>query len=174
VKSTGVVRRIDELGRIVIPKEIRRNLGIRDGESLEILVAENCIQLKKISKVLEFSDLATRLCDNTKNTMYLNIIITDRDRVIAEGLHDENTVGESILPEVLIQYIQNRETYLSKDLETKKYFGQEIEGYFLVQPIITSIDCIGLVIFHKKKSFTVEEVNFAKFLANILINKIDI
>ena len=51
MKSTGVVRRVDDLGRIVIPKEIRRTLRIRDGESLEIFVDREMIALKKFSKM---------------------------------------------------------------------------------------------------------------------------
>lgn len=174
MKSTGVVRRIDELGRIVIPKEIRRSLGIRDGESLEISVSEDSVCLQKISKVLEFSDLAQRLCDNTKDTMQLNVLITDRDKIIAEGLFDSESAVKKELSNELIQYIQNRETYISDSSETKHYFDTNTEGYFLIQPIITSMDSIGLIMFHKKKPYTSEEIAFSKFLANILINKIDI
>lgn len=49
MKATGIVRRIDDLGRIVIPKEIRRNLGLREGEAMEIFLEDNCVCFKKYS-----------------------------------------------------------------------------------------------------------------------------
>ena len=58
MKATGIVRRIDDLGRIVIPKEIRRNLGLREGEAMEIFLEDNCVCFKKYSPSDE--DLAVR------------------------------------------------------------------------------------------------------------------
>ena len=87
LKSTGVIRRIDELGRIVIPKEIRRHLGIRDGESLEIFTEENQIILKKYSKVLEYADLSNKLCEIISSVMNFSMIITDRDKIVS---HSDN------------------------------------------------------------------------------------
>ena len=62
LKQTGVTRKIDELGRIVIPKEIRKNLGIRDGEALEIFTSEDSIILKKYFEVRKYEDLSSKLC----------------------------------------------------------------------------------------------------------------
>ncbi len=64
MKKTGVVRRIDELGRIVIPKEIRHNLQIREGESLEVYVEENAIVLKKFSFVNNYNLFLKKLVDS--------------------------------------------------------------------------------------------------------------
>ena len=58
MKATGIVRRIDDLGRIVIPKEIRRNMRLREGDAMEIFLEDNCVCLKKYSPSEE--DLATR------------------------------------------------------------------------------------------------------------------
>ena len=63
MKSTGITRKIDELGRVVIPKEIRRNLGIRDGESLEIYTDEDSIILNKHSQIEKYEDLGLKLGD---------------------------------------------------------------------------------------------------------------
>ena len=62
MKQTGVVRKIDELGRIVLPKEIRRNLGIKDGESLEIFVDEKGVYLQKYSKISNLKEISKELC----------------------------------------------------------------------------------------------------------------
>ena len=83
MKSTGVVRRIDELGRIVIPKEIRRNLGIRDGENIEIFTENDSIILKKYYRMSTSSDLASNLCELVYNNFNYKIMITDREKIIA-------------------------------------------------------------------------------------------
>ena len=65
MKATGIIRRVDDLGRIVIPKEIRRNLGIREGEALEIFVDEGCVCFKKYipNKLEKVSDAFNELAD---------------------------------------------------------------------------------------------------------------
>ena len=82
MKSTGITRKIDELGRIVIPKEIRRNLGIRDGESLEIFTDEDSIILKKHSQMERFEDLGAKLGEIINTIFKVDVIITDREKVI--------------------------------------------------------------------------------------------
>ena len=88
MKSTGVTRKIDDLGRIVIPKEIRKNLGIRDGESLEIFTEEDSIILKKHSEIEKFEDLGKKLSDLIENIFKVDVIITDREKVIASTKSD--------------------------------------------------------------------------------------
>ena len=83
MKTTGVVRKIDDLGRIVIPKEIRRTLKIRDGESLEIFVDKEMIALKKYSTMEDLQEVTRKLLDAISNTTSKNIFVTDRDKVIA-------------------------------------------------------------------------------------------
>ena len=72
MKSTGVVRRVDDLGRIVIPKEIRRTLRIRDGESLEIFVDREMITLKKFSKMSDMNEVAKELVEMHKGSIELS------------------------------------------------------------------------------------------------------
>ena len=83
MKSTGVVRRVDDLGRIVIPKEIRRTLRIRDGESLEIFVDREMIALKKFSKMSDMNEVAQELVEIINATINKTVLITDRDKFIA-------------------------------------------------------------------------------------------
>ena len=75
MKATGIIRRIDDLGRIVIPKEIRKNLRLRVGESLEIFIDGDDIVLKKFSVVSRISDLAQQLVDSMNIFTKYNIII---------------------------------------------------------------------------------------------------
>lgn len=84
MKATGVVRRIDELGRIVIPKELRKNLRIKEGENLEIYtIDDEKIVLKKFSSIKSIGDLADYIASAIQNVCKLNTIIYDSDSIIA-------------------------------------------------------------------------------------------
>ena len=85
MKQTGVTRKIDELGRIVIPKEIRKNLGIRNGEALEIFTNEDSVILKKYFEVRKYEDLSDKLCELIKNIYNVDLVITDREKVISSS-----------------------------------------------------------------------------------------
>lgn len=174
LKSTGVIRRIDELGRIVIPKEIRRHLGIRDGESLEIFTEENQIVLKKYSKILEYADLSSKLCEIIPSVMDFGMIITDRDKVVSFSDNIKLNLESAVLNSKMLNSIQNRESYESSSYEKIELGEFEIEGYFYIQPIISSIDCLGLIILIKDQIFLKEEKQFARFVAAMIVNKIDI
>ena len=83
MKTTGVVRRVDDLGRIVIPKDIRKSLRIRDGETLEFFVDKETISLKKFSTSEDLSEMAQSLLDTIHMTISKSIFVTDRDKVVA-------------------------------------------------------------------------------------------
>src|SRR5690606_12762459 len=84
VKATGIVRRIDDLGRVVIPKEIRRTLRIREGDPLEIFVdREGEVILKKYSPIGELGDFAQEYADSLHETTNHIALISDRDAVVA-------------------------------------------------------------------------------------------
>lgn len=173
MKSTGVIRKIDELGRIVLPKEIRRNLGIRDGENLEIYVENDHILLKKYSKMQDYSEIVKSLANIVDNTYNFKIIITDRDKVLYSGV--DTIVPSQEIGDKLIQYIHNRESVSKSSLETYKFKEENLTGYFLVLPIISSIDCLGLILLYNESS-PIPEYHFdlLKLIANIIISKIDI
>ena len=83
MKTTGVIRRIDELGRIVIPKEIRKNLRIKNGDSLEIFLESDNIILKKYSQLETIENVSVDYVEAFNSIIKHNIIVTDRDKVIA-------------------------------------------------------------------------------------------
>ena len=83
MKSTGIIRRIDELGRIVIPKEIRKNLRIKEGENLEIYIENDNIILKKYSLLKNLTDIAAIYVEVLNSLIKDNIVIIDSDTVIA-------------------------------------------------------------------------------------------
>lgn len=84
MKATGIVRRIDELGRVVIPKEIRRTLRIREGEPLEIYTENGGeVVLKKFSPIGEISAVAQDFSDSLYRTLGMAALVCDRDQVVA-------------------------------------------------------------------------------------------
>ena len=84
MKATGIIRRIDDLGRVVIPREIRRSLKIREGDPLEILIEKNCVCFKKYSTLGSFSEDILRVAqDMAQRTFNHQIAIYDRDSKVS-------------------------------------------------------------------------------------------
>lgn len=98
MKATGIVRRIDDLGRIVIPKEIRKTLKVKEGMPLEIFTdQEGGIILKKYLPFSEFSNVAKEYAECMVQQTGLNVLVTDREKVIAAaGGSAKNLMGETI------------------------------------------------------------------------------
>lgn len=169
MKQTGVTRKIDELGRIVIPKEIRKNLGIRDGEALEIFTSEDSIILKKYFEVRKYEDLSSKLCELIKNIYNVDLVITDREKVITSS--NKEIVENTKLNNKFLELIDNREIFISRELLTIN-FGIDVSGYFTVIPIIASSDSLGLVIIISDNAN--DYSSLGKLLAKIIADKIDI
>ncbi len=170
MKETGIIRKIDELGRIVLPKEIRRTLGIKDGEDLEIFVDHQGIYLQKHSRLLLYDDLVKELCELASSEMNFNIMITDREKVIASSMPEFLEVPFNYQ---LSNLLETREEYESPK-EENIWEHIDRQGYYYVTPIIISSEVIGFVILFQDQSFLSYMKNFAKFLTKIIGNKIDI
>lgn len=170
MKTTGVIRRIDELGRIVIPKEIRRNLGIRDGESLEIFTDEDSIILKKHSQMEKFEDLGAKLGEIIKAIFKVDVIITDREKVIV-ATNDKDLVDKKINND-LIYLIDNREELIEKENKILDLDNISVSGKLSMVPIIASIDSLGLVIIVANDDNDYSDL--ARLIARILSEKINI
>ena len=84
MKATGIVRRIDDLGRVVIPKEIRRTMRIREGDPLEIYTSKDGeVIFKKYSLLGGVEEFAAQLCETLSKSTGATVAVTDRDSVIA-------------------------------------------------------------------------------------------
>lgn len=156
MKATGIVRRIDDLGRVVIPKEIRRNLRLRDGDPLEIYVdREGEVILKKYSPIVELGDFAREYADALSESLQTLILISDRDMVIAvSGGSKKNYLNKS-LGSAVEKVMEERQTLIVNDVphfpakEGLSLVDSEEEGEiisFCVSPIIPHGDVIGTVI----------------------------
>ena len=136
MKTTGVVRRIDDLGRIVIPKEIRRTLRIHDGESLEIFVDNEIITLKKYSSLNELANVSKILVESINKEINKDIIITDRDNVIAaSGVNKKKYMGKNI-SSYLENVINDRKSVRIFNEKVKIVDDVEENCNYIIYPII--------------------------------------
>lgn len=146
LKATGIVRRIDDLGRVVIPKEIRRTLRIREGDPLEIFVdRDGEVILKKYSPIGELGDFAQEYSDSLYETTGHVAIITDRDAVVAiSGAPKKQWVDRSIVP-IVEKAMDSRRTITTKEGDhpgdSQWDFAMQV-----IAPIISEGDPIGSVI----------------------------
>lgn len=147
MKTTGVVRRIDELGRIVVPKEIRKTLKIRDGESLEIFLEDGNIILKKYSHFDDLKDFYNKFVASISSSIDKTVLITDRCSVIAgAGSLKNNYIDMDISSDVdrIIEERTNAFSYVKSSFSIVKD-RKDIIGY-VICPIIVDGDAIGSII----------------------------
>ncbi len=170
MRTTGVVRRIDDLGRIVIPKEIRRNLRIRDGEPLEIFVDKETIGLKKFSSIKEMDELAKSFITIVNNTIGKNIFISDRDSFLAVSGELKDKYLNKSISTYLEDIMDNRKTVIEKDFSKLELLeGQKLNCAYAIYPIIMNGDAIGLVlVVSTKDSINATDEKIASVTARFL------
>lgn len=171
MKATGVVRRIDELGRIVIPKEIRKNLKIRDGESIEIFTDNlNQIILKKYSLSEDYTIVIQSYVEAIYQTLKKEILITDRDKYITGISEYKKECEQKDISDSLLRIIDKREiTKENEKGELELCSGKRYNGNYLAYPIISSGEAIGLIILlSKNDEITKEDENVIQVAANFL------
>ena len=173
MKSTGITRRIDDLGRIVIPKEIRKNLKIKENEVLEIFINNDEIILKKFS---HFNDSEKVLSDYIKviNDMTSNdVIITDRDKVILSTKLEEKLLNKK-LSEYVNDLIENRSTFLSNDMKGIEVIDNEKikQNYYFI-PFIIDSDVVGSIIMFSSKKIDENSKSLLLIASKLLVNYIE-
>ena len=171
MKATGIVRRIDDLGRIVIPKEIRRTLRIRESDPLEIFTdREGEIILKKYSPIGEMTSFAKQYADSLAQVSGRIALIADRDQFIAAAGGCKYLLGKSV-SKALEQKMENRENFIAAKaergyVEVSEDLKKEEVAQIAVSPIICEGDIIGAVILvegdeHKKMGEAEQKLTLA-------------
>ncbi|GAA0071370.1 stage V sporulation protein T [Clostridium sardiniense] len=158
MKATGIVRRIDDLGRVVIPKEIRRTLRIREGDPLEIFTdREGGVILKKYSPIGELTDFSKEYAESLQQAIGHIILISDKDAFIsASGVPKKDYIDRKISNE-LETVMEGRKPILLGDGNQKLiplHSDEDVEGMTsqVVAPIIAEGDAIGAVVILSKQS----------------------
>lgn len=150
MKATGIVRRIDDLGRVVIPKEIRRTMRIREGDPLEIFTdREGGVIFKKYSLMGGMMDFAGQLCDSLNRTTGEVAVITDRDNCIAVAGNARRELQDKRISPELERLMEGRQIY-QHQRGTERIPLCADEGRHFVctaAPILSEGDVLGCVLF---------------------------
>lgn len=163
----GIVRKIDELGRIVIPKEIRKMMQISSGDDFEIIINDESIILKKYSQMKSLTSLDF-LVDATEKNIIGNIYVTDKDNIISKG-NKQNNKLDCFFKDVL----NNRSIYESTNKKFINNFSDK-ENYYLILPIIINSDAVGLLINESDIKISDEDKKILMFLKVIIENKMSL
>lgn len=177
MKATGIVRRIDDLGRVVIPKEIRRTLRIREGDPLEIFVdREGEIILKKYSPIRELSNFSQEYVESLFESMGKMVLISDRDAYISvAGDEKKEYLGKNISP--MVERVMEERNQLYKEEKVAVELRKDqpvINASYVMQPIIANGDPIGTVtIFSKDDNISNVEKTACEVAAGFLSKQME-
>ena len=141
MKETGILRRIDELGRIVIPKEIRRKLKIREGDNMDIFVNDDTVILKKYSLMKDLEMILEILLTSINATM----IITNLENVIASN-HNDIKPGDELDEGVIKKILKKEVVHINKNYPFKITKEGTVNFNLVIKPIIIFGDIFGSII----------------------------
>ena len=147
MKATGIIRRIDDLGRIVIPKEIRKNLRIKEGDNLEIFVQKEEIILHKYSMMNKINDLAGELTDAIYTFMKHSIFITDTDSIVAgSGPLKKKYINKNI-SDFITDSIKRREKMIENHFKELKLVEDDIINCsYVMSTILVNGEATGMIL----------------------------
>ena len=171
MKATGIVRRIDDLGRVVIPKEIRRTLRIREGDPLEIYTGNaGEVIFKKYSPMGEMSSFSTDYAAVMAEATRLAVVICDRDRCIAAGGAPKRELLEKAVSAELEKIAEERKIYTDSGNSVYALDGCD-RKICVAAPIISAGDITGSVVLLETDecdSFTDSDIKLAEVAAKFL------
>lgn len=174
MKATGIVRRIDDLGRVVIPKEIRRTMRIREGDPLEIYTAaDGEVIFKKYSPMGDFAEFTSQYAEVLNKALTVPVFITDRDRVVAFSGTGKKEMLDKRISKELESIMENRSAFIAGARSTASLHpieGSE-EKASLAFPIIGNGDVSGCVcaFFNQKGDYPAQpEIKLMQVAADFL------
>ena len=147
MKATGIVRRIDDLGRVVIPKEIRRTMRIREGDPLEIYTTKDGeVIFKKYSLMGDIDDLAGQFCEALSKNINGIVAVTDRDSVISVAGGGKRELLEKRISSQLEKIMEDRGVYEADGEFVAVTEGSDKYAVYLAVPILSQGDMMGAVL----------------------------
>lgn len=169
MKATGIVRRIDELGRIVIPKEIRKNLRIKSGENLEIYTENDVILLKKNSPLEKIGIQLDSYLESLQKVIKKNVIVTDRNKVISTFGNKKQKYMDKTLSNYTESLMERRDSFIERQKKKVNFFEQlEEECFYSFTTILYNGDILGsLIIISEDVPVSEEEEKIAIILSKI-------
>jgi len=168
MKIAGMVRRVDDLGRIVVPKEIRKNLKIKTGECLEIFLENEKIVLKKKELINNYSESLDNLLNIVSKLTGFSILLTDTDKVlysIGENEYCNQEIGDD-----LINFIDKRNRITQTDFTLSNFE----KANYLIQPLVINGDAVGSIIFCGNNKLDSSVTLCMDIINKFLINHLDV
>lgn len=181
MKATGIVRRMDELGRVVIPKEIRRTLRIREGDPLEIFTDRDELMLKKYSPIAtieKFSESAAKSLAESTNKL---AVVCDTDGVLFAFGEGKREFAGKTLSSDMDKLMKERKSYVASKAEGGEILpvvaaGESDFSAQVIVPVVSGGDCLGLVVLLDKEEgakTNSESVKMTRLTADILANQFE-
>ena len=175
MRATGIVRRIDDLGRIVLPKEIRKNLKIKEGDMLEIYVQDNgVIMLEKYEPMDSLVKIADKYAEVISDSTELTVCITTASYIISAAGASKKEYIRKDLSEDVINVLEERITWSNKNEANISIIKNDDKSKYVLQiiiPIIDEGDVIGSIIaFSKDKNRSISDldINIIKLATSLL------
>ncbi len=181
MQEQGIVRRIDELGRLVIPKELRKSLRIREGDPLEIYASKDELVLKKYSPISSLKNISSAVADGIENLTEKTCIITDCDTVVyVSSGKDKDILGKNISTEMEKVLKERKSVVLSRaDGGTiiPVISGEDMQSENqIIVPMVTGGDCFGSVILYdkdKSSRFSSSDVKLVQLGSSFLSSQLE-
>ena len=169
MKSTGIIRKIDELGRIVIPKEIRKTLNIKESEDLEIFIEEEKIILKKYYRMNNFKDKTIKFIEIFKNYVSGTLILTDRENVLYGITDDDKKLSLKYINALNERKkILNNENIQLEITNTIKKITKSI-----IFPLISDTDLLGSLLYISNEKITDNDIIILNILLTLIKYEMD-
>lgn len=179
MKATGIVRKIDDLGRVVIPKEIRKSMHIREGDPLEIFIeSKGEIILKKYAPMGDFINISQNCAEVLNESTNFISCITDNENVIAIYGAQKNEYIASQISDEVIEIIEQRKTFSTNNSPAIPIIlGENANKYKsqVIVPINSNAEVVGSVILFSLENMKISavEIKLAESIAKLLSNQIE-
>lgn len=178
MKATGIIRKVDELGRIVLPKDIRRSLNLKVGTPMEIYINGNTLILKEYSQLQNFKAQSDIFVECLSKNLECDALITDLSNVIASYGKVKKITENIGICSALEEIMNQRKTVIhNKPKNSLNLIQADLSSYifFLVSPIIVNGDCLGSIIcLSANKEFTTTDVKCVNILNCLFAKKCDL
>ena len=168
MRNTGIVRRLDELGRVVIPKEIRSILRLREGEQIEIFMQNETLTLRKYSRLGEGFEEVEKLCQTLKKSAKCQVFAVDNSRFVFSTI--EGLVGEDA-SEIILEAMEKRKSTIVEDIKMSDSKSVTVPWLYIV-PIVACGDLYGALMIGGKE-IEEEQKKLCDFAAGFLTGCIE-
>lgn len=168
--SIGITRKIDGLGRIVIPKEIRERLNIKENDYLEFVLFQDGFALKKYSKIGKLQSLAQELTDTLNKFLDAEVLIADRDKILAYTGKDKKKYLNKNVSNKMVKSIRRRESLFEPYTKELELIDKEkISCSYINETIVANSEEAGIIcLYRKDKSVNEQDLKIVKIVAAFL------